>query len=414
MSTLILHLPSSPPGPATLYPFTLTVDGHTVVQHAVSSLEQLPTPARPGAEVVAMVPAQALSWHWVEWPSGLAISSASPRLRSVLEGLLEERLLDEPAQMHFCLSPDAGSAPACWVAACDRTWLRQHLAALEAAGQPVSRIVPEMAPAPATDAPQLQVLGTPEDAWLLANGQGPHAGLVCLPFSPDTLRMVLQNPAGAAPGTASLRADPAVAALAEKTYGHPVALCSAAQRALEAARGAWDLAQFDLANGHRTRALRQLGAGLGAFLHAPQWRAGRWALALLVIVQLAALNAVAWQERRALQAKHNSIRSALTQTFPHIRVVVDAPAQMERELYLLRQTTGSVSARDFEPLLAATGAALPPGVVPTQVNYTAGELQLKGLALSAPQREELSQRLQAQGMAVSPGEPLVVRPRGTP
>jgi general secretion pathway protein L len=197
-----------------------------------------------------------------------------------------------------------------------------------------------------------------------------------------------------------VRAEPAVAALAERTLGQQgqgISLYTASERALDAARGDWDLAQFDLASTGRTRALRKAGSALSASLYAPQWRAARWGAALLVVAHLVGLNAWAWQERQALAAKQAAVRNALTQTFPQVKVVVDAPVQMERELALLRQAAGSVSARDLEPLLAAAGAALPDGLQPTGIEYTAGELRLRGVALAPDQESALSARLQAAG-----------------
>jgi general secretion pathway protein L len=68
------------------------------------------------------------------------------RLRSVLDGLLEERLLDEPEQLHFAIQPQARAGEPLWVAACNRDWLHAWLLAVEQAGRVVSRIVPEMEP----------------------------------------------------------------------------------------------------------------------------------------------------------------------------------------------------------------------------------------------------------------------------
>src|SRR3989344_5303385 len=127
----------------------------------------------------------------------------------------------------------------------------------------------------------------------------------------------------------------------------------------------------------RTRALRKAGSLASALLNAPQWRAARWGAALLVVAHLVGLNAWAWQERKALAAKQAAVRSTLTQTFPKVQVVVDAPVQMERELAQLRQAAGAVSARDLEPLLAAAGATLPSGRQPTGIEYAPGELRLR-------------------------------------
>ncbi|MBV7540113.1 type II secretion system protein GspL [Acidovorax sp. sic0104] len=405
MSTLILFLPPARPGPATEYSYTLTADGHSALRHAAAPAALLPEPTRPGGEVVAVVPARSLSWQRVQLPPGLPLGAGqqTPRLRSVLEGLLEDRLLDDASQLHFALQPGAQAGEPLWVAVCDRAWLRENLQALEAAGRRVARVVPEFAPGPtASGRPELCALGTPEDACVVLTGQGAEQGVAVLPLSNTAMVLARAGgPIATLPGGEDdalvVRAEPAVAALAERTLGQRVALHTASQRALDAARGDWDLAQFDLASTGRTRALRKAGSLASALVNAPQWRAARWGAALLVVAHLAGLNTWAWQERQALAAKQAAVRSTLTQTFPKVQVVVDAPVQMERELTQLRQAAGSVSARDLEPLLAAAGAALPAGRQPTSIEYTPGELRLRGVAMGPEDETALSARLQAAG-----------------
>ena len=403
MSTLILFLPPARPGTATEYSYTLTADGHTALTHATAPAALLPEPARPGGEVVAVVPARALSWQRVPLPAGLPLGAGqqTPRLRAVLDGLLEDRVLDDAAQLHFALQPGAQAGTPNWVAVCDRAWLREHLQALEAAGRRVARVVPELAPGPtASGRPELCALGTPEDACVVLAGQGADLGVAVLPLSPMALSLARGGLPAAPDGEDDaivVRAEPAVAALAERTLNTRVALHTTSQRALEAARGDWDLAQFELASTGRTRALRKLGSLASALLNAPQWRAARWGAALLVVAHLVGLNAWAWQERKTLAAKQAAVRSTLTQTFPQVQVVVDAPLQMERELAQLRQATGSVSARDLEPLLAAAGAALPPGQQPMGIEYTPGELRLRGLALGPEELAAFTANLQSAG-----------------
>ena len=131
MTSLILVLPLLPAGPATPYDYAISIDGETVSNHGSVPLALFP-PAASGAEVVALVPAQALSWHQVTLPRGTLgrawlSDGSSPRLRNVLVGLLEERLLDEPAQLHFALAPLARDDAPVWVAACDREIGRAHV-----------------------------------------------------------------------------------------------------------------------------------------------------------------------------------------------------------------------------------------------------------------------------------------------
>ena len=175
MSTLIVTLPLLPFSASTPCESVLVDDGATVARQVEAPVALLPS--APGAEVVAVVPVQSLSWHRLTLPRGTLdhgyfSEGSAPRLRSVLEGLLEDRLLDEPSHLHFALEPQAQDSTPVWVAACDRAWLQAWIAALEQAGRPVARIVPEMAPhssgAPA--GADLQVMGTPEQAQLVHNG----------------------------------------------------------------------------------------------------------------------------------------------------------------------------------------------------------------------------------------------------
>ncbi|MCW8175667.1 type II secretion system protein GspL [Verminephrobacter aporrectodeae] len=420
MSTLILFLPPACPGPATEYSYTLTADGHRAIAQANAPAALLPM--RPGTEVVAVVPARALSWQRVQLPPGLPLGPGrqTPRLRLVLEGLLEERLLDDTPALHFAIQPGAQGGVPVWVAVCERAWLREHLQALEAAGRRVARVVPEFAPGDAQSSPQLYALGTPEEAQLVLTG-GANPGVTVLPLSRTALALAHASSANALAAVADadtalvVQAEPAVAALAEHTLGLRVVLHTASQRALHAARGDWDLAQFDLASTGRTRALRKVGNALDAGLHAPQWRAARWGAGLLALAHLAGLNAWAWQERRALTAKQAAVHNALTRTFPQVRVVVDAPVQMERELALLRQAAGNVTARDLEPLLAAAGAALPAGSPPTGIEYRPGELRLHGVALAPETQAAFSAGLQAAGYQVRRDEgSLLLQAEGSP
>jgi len=393
MSLLILQLPLAPAGPEWQYAFALSLDGQAIARHAAAPAAELPVAGR-AVEVVAVVPSQALSWHRITLPAGIAVGTrnATTRLRSVVEGLVEEHLLDEPDELHFALQPGARAGESAWVAVCDRAWLRSHLQALEGVDRRVDRIVAQVAPAQEDAPPQLWAVGTPESAWLLATGVRPDQGVACAPLGSEGLALL------GVPDDLPVDAAPAVSALAERLQ-RPVRLSATAERLLEATRSPWDLAQFDLAVGGRSHALRRVAAAFQAFARAPQWRAARWALGVLVVAQLAGLNAWAWKERQALAAKQAAVRASLLQAFPRIQLVVDAPTQMEREVAQLRQRTGSLSAQALEPMLSAAGQALPPGLRPQAIEYVDQELRLRGLNLDAATQQQLQSKLAAQGYA---------------
>jgi general secretion pathway protein L len=371
--------------------------------HASATAALLPLPSGAGAEVVAVVPVEALSWHQVDLPKG--VTAAAPRLRAVLEGLIEDRLLDEPDTLHFALQPRAKSGMPVWVAVCDRAWLRAHVQALEAAHRPVSRIVPELSPG---EPASVHVLGDPDRARLvLAEARG----IAVWPLTASALPALAHLP----PDLPVL-AEPAVAALAEEALQRKVALLQTTQRHLQAAQSPWDLAQFDLASSGRSRAFKKMGVRWGEWLNAPQWRPARWGVLALLLAQLVGLNAWAWKEQRALNAKRDAIRSALTSTFPKLKVIVDAPLQMAREVAALRQATGAASERDLEAILSAISASAPANVMPTAIEYVAGELRLSTATPMAPaEQAPLAAGLQARGLALrSEGNTLIVRLEGTP
>ena len=85
MSTLLLILPPTLPGPNTSFGYLVSPDGHQIERQGNAAPALLPTPGRAG-ETVAVVPVQALSWQRVTLPQNLPLGN-TPRLRAVLEGL---------------------------------------------------------------------------------------------------------------------------------------------------------------------------------------------------------------------------------------------------------------------------------------------------------------------------------------
>jgi general secretion pathway protein L len=396
MSSLIVSLPLTPVSSATEWSYALTADGRTLADHGKSPAALLPLPRGAGAEVVAVVPVQALAWHRIDLPKGMA--AGSPRLRAALEGLLEEQLLDEPDALHLALQPGARAGEPAWVASCDRAWLRNALQLLEAADRPVTRIVPEFAP---EGEPALTVLGDAEQPLAVATSE---AGVLALPLDHGTLALLPPLPE-----EAPRVAEPAVSAVAEQLLNRKLTLQQAPQRWLQSARTRWELAQFDFASSAQARAFKKLATGWGEVLNGAPWRPARWAAVVLVAANLVGLNAYAWKERASLETKREALRRTLTETFPQVKVVVDAPLQMEREVQALRQQTGTASPRDLDALLAALAETLPPGRTPAALEYSAGELRATGLALGREEARGVAARLKPLGyVATGEGETLTI------
>lgn len=393
MPLLIVLLPRST---APVYRFATSSDGQRTTQSGEAALDLLPAGGR-GVEVVAVVPAEQLSWHQVTLPHGIGPRSA--RLPAVLAGLLEERLLQEPAQLHLALGPGPAADGRHWVAACHRDWLVGHLQALAAGGRPVSRIVPELAPE--ASQPLLIAAGQPSDAWLLASGPALTGGVLALPLTAPSLAL-LQDQMAAAQGTTppQILAEPAVAQTLEQLLDAPVTLVAPAERLLAASRTDWNLAQGALARGGAAGWARRAARSWRTLAHAPQWRPLRWSLAALIIVQ--ALGVLAWRHQvtNELAMRRAQINRILTQTFTHVHVVVDAPIQMAREVAQLRQQSGAVSASDLEPMLSAWANVAEPAQTPTAVEFSTGQLRLLGLTPDDAQLARLQDQLQTQGYAL--------------
>lgn len=392
MSLLIVCLPSVNAGLSASYDFVQSDAGELLsasprLGSATAAL--LPAPAR-GAELVVMVPSLALSWHSVDLPFGL--TAASSRLRSVLGGLLEDQLLDEEEHFHFALAPQTGTAPGgkTWIVACDKSWLRGHLQTLEAAQRPASRVVPEFSPD--LGPLQLHAVQSSESACWIMTGSA-VGGLMRLPFSAAALAVV---PGLKDQPALAVFAEPALAEKAEQFTHVTASLATTPQRWLDATRSGWDLAQFDLAQSARSRSVKKISGLANGVLRERQWRPARWGVGVFLVANLVGLNVWAWQQNQQLATVRSKIQSSLTQAFPGVTVVVDAPLQMQREVNALGKAAGTMTAGDLEAMLTALGAAAPASSVNT-IEFTAGELRVKGLADNPQTSQSTALALKAKG-----------------
>ena len=154
MSKLIVSLPypSLADNGNTPYQYVLANDAQNRGKSGAATLGELPK----ADATILVVPARALSWHQVDLPK-----VPKARLRAALDGLLEERLLDDTNAMAFALSPEAQTGKAAagaWVAACDKVWLKSAIQAFDAAGCRITQVVPEFWP---QNEPQIVVVWHP-------------------------------------------------------------------------------------------------------------------------------------------------------------------------------------------------------------------------------------------------------------
>jgi general secretion pathway protein L len=330
-----------------------SANGQRVDDHGTGAPALLP----PDPDVVLVLPPLAVSWHRVDVPKVPAA-----KLRAVLEGLLEEQLLNDCADLHFALPPGARPGQTIWVAACNKAWLRSWLQALEAAGHPASRIVPALWPLmPATgetpEAPDILHWAHLQSGqpWLASAGP---LGVCCVPLASATDPAALlqaSDTSNAAP--ARWMSEPGTAGQAEETLNQRFELVPQAEWLLRCAQSSWNLAQFDLRRSNSARRGQRWRQVWRDVRSAPAWRPARWGMGVLAVVHLLGINTAAWQERRELAAKQAAVQNTLKQAFPDVGLVLDAPLQMQRELHRLQQAGGQLAMHDLEAMLSAVALA---------------------------------------------------------
>ncbi|MFN0186760.1 MAG: type II secretion system protein GspL [Aquabacterium sp.] len=400
MATLVILLPARLRGDASAsaapeYAYAMSNDGQSVVAQGRAAPALLPK----ADTVVAVLPDRDISWHQLDLPRAPAA-----RLRPAIAGVLEEQLLDDAEALHLAVAPGGSGGQNGWVAALHRGQLQAHLQALEQAGVLVERVVPISWPDEAALghflADSETADGSAAQTWLVLSDA---AGVQSINLAGALARSLLTT--WAARGT-RFSSSPAVSAQAERWLGAPVLVMTDAERALAATRTLWNLRQFELALRHRgTRALRDAWK---RFL-SPAWRPLRLGLASLLLVQAVGLNLWAWHQTREIAQRRDATTALLKTTFPQVRAVIDAPAQMRAETEALRVRAGQAGPDDFESLLDALSRVWPAGLPPLDsVRYEGRRLIVGVRGLAEPQQAEIARLLAAGGWRLEPQEGRLV------
>ncbi len=394
MSLLVLQLPSrqrllakgpvvapqASLGAATEWSYAFSSDGRSLASQGRAAASLLPR-----ADQVVLVLGEAdVSWHRVLVPR-----APPARLRAALLGVMEEALLEDDEALHFALAAGSVAGQPGWVAVTHRAWLAAALAALEQAGLNVERAVAPSEPGPVARGHFFVGDPASEDAPWLALADADRA--VCLPLAGGLARALLP----AEPASVRWSAVPAASAAAERWLGAPVPLLGEAEHLLQAGPQGSNLRQFELAPRRRgTRALAEFGKRLLS----TEWRPVRYGLTALLVFNLVGLNAYAWHQRQAIDARRDAMTELLKTSFTGVRSVLDAPLQMQRETERLRAAAGRPGDDDLETLLAAAAMAWPDGLAPVQtLRFEAGRLSLAAGTWAEPQVTQFRQRLRPLG-----------------
>ncbi|MFN3611773.1 type II secretion system protein GspL [Tepidimonas sp.] len=343
-----------------------------------------------GRECVALVvPTGWLAWHAVALPAGRAA-----RTPPALAGLLEEALLDDPQRLHWAIglaTPDGRT----WVGTVREDRLQAAVAAAQAPGWTVERLVAESHPLPA---PVLWVHAL--DGAPMAVLAGPD-GVAAVPLADlDALLPpgAVQDdalPDAASPAAPTCAADPT--AFDDARSARPQApwqALPAARRWADAWRDGPDLAQFAWRRRiggawwqRALRAMREVGTD-------PAWAPARWGVAVAATVPLLALPLAAWQARQAERALQAETQRLARTALPQAPVLLDPPRQLAQAL---AQLGGPAAPGVLERWLHAWGAL--EGPPPLQVRLQGERLELRWDA--APPAERIRAAARAAGLTVA-------------
>lgn len=361
----------------------------------------LVVPIQLESETIGIVLARYISWHHVQLPHGVlpAARSVQPmniRLRAVMEGLLEERLLDEPTKLHFAVQPPPYPTEGVWVAVFDLEALKQALQKLSEQEIEIHRLVPECWPVEERHDNTL---------WLAVSGDAPYAlwadehGVCRWPLQIHVthLNAYPEQVQAALSRASSVFAEPALADWAERTLNIAFKVQPQQNRLRSIATDSpWNLAQGSLSR-HKPLSLRtkQLLAHLTT---APAWRPARWMATLLLLIQVGGINAAAWQADIQEKAIQDEINGTLQRAFPQNTFVVDAPAQMQRSLEALRKSSGVPTPHDMDVMLQLLQRHMPPSksdISITNIVFDTKSLSVEGLQLDPQEAAVLESALRS-------------------
>lgn len=279
------------------------------------------------------------------------------RLMQALPNVVEEHLLQDPAECLLVLGPEVPAGQARLIAAADREWVDVVLAAFEAKGHRVMGLWPASEALPTT--PRDATLGCVNEGIVLRVGEYEAIGWPVPPLLADrgdavrgALRAagLAQRPPGAEPLTltawidqpdwsASLEAAAQAEGLAVRVEPLPASFDS----------------RLDLLEARPARARRMLAQLDPAAFRLPM------VLALAcVAAALLGLNLHWWQLLKERDAARAALEAGFRAAVPTAQVVVDPLLQMTRHVASLSAAAGQASAHDALPLLGRLVEALGP------------------------------------------------------
>lgn len=318
-----------------------------LLQTGVATLDQIADELAAAHTVVLLMAASDVTLLQVAVPP-----LPAHRLPQVLPALIEDRLIGDTADCVIVAGEEIGGQRL--VAVAQRDWLQHWIARLRASGARRLRALPVQCCLPVPDgalSAALMVSGYATELVIRYNA----AEGIGLPLTdaddvtlPDQVFQALATLAGERPVLLELPED----------------FISEFESALASERHAVRIAAMQPLH---WPALIELAAHAGPDLIAGmqeaeithlRWQRWRWPLrlaVLLLVVNLAALQADSWRLQREAASLQAGMTNTYRQAFPNDTVVVDPLAQLQQKITDARRRAGEAAPGDFLALAAAFG-----------------------------------------------------------
>jgi general secretion pathway protein L len=277
------------------------------------------------------------------------------RLLQALPNVVEEHLLQDPAECLLVLGPEVAAGQARLIAAADREWVEVVLAAFEAKGHRIMGLWPAAEALPGT--PRHASLGCINDGIVLRVGEFDALGWPAPATLDDRVEALrgLMRLAGLAPHPSGSEPPTLTAWIDQPDWSAPLEQAARAEGLpveIMPLPASFD-SRLDLLEARPARARRMLSKFDPSTLRVP----GVLALSC-VLAALIGLNLHWWQLRAERDAARAALEAGFRAAVPSAQVVVDPLLQMPRHGATLSAAAGQTSAQDAMPLLGRLAEAL--------------------------------------------------------
>ena len=370
---LRLYLPREWPAAQALCSWAILAHDFRVLERGTSLAEDWPQ----ADECEAVVTAEQVSWLSISLPEKMGRDASK-----IIGYALEDKLIQPPETMHIVLSKDAGSA-----IAIDKARLGEITEAVRAAGRKLDRLFVDMQLAVPAEG-EWTVCRYAESTFLRMGSQGGLAIDWPGAAPPEALSIAIARARGKLPKQLVVRPPAGRTETVDgwsAVLGLPVVAGSCFDPLATSTAGASNLLTGQYAPSGATES---------------SGRASRLAVLALAILAvghtLLSVADWAWLAHRASVLREESV-AIYRQTFPDNKApLLDARAQLQREIDAALRQRGKVGSGDMLAMLAMISEELPAGVQPRRILFDRSVLEFvavlpDGVALG------MASRLRARG-----------------